>query len=100
MSHSTVWRIGGWLNLVQTTFVGLLPIMTETDIQALFLVPMSVALGFGGLFSTLITLLLVPGIYHMLEDVRELLGMGPGVKPLSIEQETYEMHENQSLGVG
>lgn len=83
-----------------TTFVGLLPIMTETDIQALFLVPMSVALGFGGLFSTLITLLLVPGIYHMLEDARSLLGLGPGVKPLSQEQEAYSMHENESLGVG
>ncbi len=62
-----------------TTFVGLLPIMSETDIQALFLVPMSVALGFGGLFSTFITLLLVPGIYVMLEDLRALLGMKPGV---------------------
>jgi multidrug efflux pump subunit AcrB len=59
-----------------TTFVGLVPIMSETDIQALFLVPMSVALGFGGLFATFITLLLVPGIYLMLEDVRKLLGLG------------------------
>jgi multidrug efflux pump subunit AcrB len=57
-----------------TTFVGLIPIMSETDVQALFLVPMSVALGFGGLFSTLITLLLVPGIYTMLEDIRSLGG--------------------------
>lgn len=59
-----------------TTFVGLLPIMSETDIQALFLVPMSVALGFGGLFATFITLLLVPGIYVMLEDFRKLVGLG------------------------
>ncbi|MGI8603359.1 MAG: efflux RND transporter permease subunit [Verrucomicrobiales bacterium] len=58
-----------------TTFVGLLPIMSETDIQALFLVPMSVALGFGGLFATAITLLLVPSIYIMLEDARNLLGL-------------------------
>jgi multidrug efflux pump subunit AcrB len=57
-----------------TTFVGLVPIMSETDIQALFLVPMSVALGFGGLFATFITLLLVPGVYMILEDVRKLLG--------------------------
>ncbi|MBL9116299.1 MAG: efflux RND transporter permease subunit [Verrucomicrobiaceae bacterium] len=62
-----------------TTFVGLVPIMSETDIQALFLVPMSVALGFGGLFATMITLLLVPGIYVMLEDFRRLAGMGEGV---------------------
>ncbi len=59
-----------------TTFVGLVPIMSETDIQALFLVPMSVSLGFGGLFATFITLLLVPGIYVMLEDIRKLVGLG------------------------
>jgi multidrug efflux pump subunit AcrB len=57
-----------------TTFVGLVPIMSETDLQAKFLVPMSVALGFGGLFATFITLLLVPSLYIMLEDVRSLFG--------------------------
>lgn len=56
-----------------TTFVGLVPIMSETDIQALFLVPMSVALGFGGLFATMITLLLVPCLYVILEDLRRVL---------------------------
>jgi hypothetical protein len=28
MSHATVWRIGGWLNLIQTTFVGLLRVLS------------------------------------------------------------------------
>jgi len=28
MSHSAVWRIGGWLNLIQTTFVGLLRVLS------------------------------------------------------------------------
>ena len=28
MSHSTVWRIGGWLNLIQSTFVGLLRVLS------------------------------------------------------------------------
>lgn len=58
-----------------TTFVGLIPIMSETDLQALFLVPMSVALGFGGLFATVITLCLVPCLYLMLEDARRLIGL-------------------------
>jgi multidrug efflux pump subunit AcrB len=60
-----------------TTFVGLIPIMSETDLQALFLVPMSVALGFGGLFATVITLCLVPCLYLILEDGRRLLGLRP-----------------------
>ena len=53
-----------------TTFVGLMPMLLETDMQAQFLIPMAVSLGFGILFATLITLFLVPSIYLMMEDVR------------------------------
>ncbi|MGB1129281.1 MAG: efflux RND transporter permease subunit [Haloferula sp.] len=55
-----------------TTFAGLMPMLLETDVQALFLVPMAVSLGFGILFATMITLFLVPSIYLILEDVRGL----------------------------
>ena len=40
----------------------------ETSRQARFLIPMALSLGFGILFATLITLLLVPSLYLMLED--------------------------------
>ncbi len=43
-----------------TTFVGLLPIMTETSLQAQFVIPMAISLAFGVLFSSFITLLLLP----------------------------------------
>ncbi len=43
-----------------TTFVGLLPMLFETSMQARFLVPLAVSIGFGILFSTLTTLLVVP----------------------------------------
>jgi multidrug efflux pump subunit AcrB len=52
-----------------TTFVGLAPLMGETSIQAQFLIPMAVSLAFGVLFATAITLILVPIIYIVLEDV-------------------------------
>jgi multidrug efflux pump subunit AcrB len=55
-----------------TTFVGIMPMIFETDMQARFLVPMAVALGFGILFATLITLFLVPGVYMILEDIQNL----------------------------
>ncbi|MCH7227254.1 efflux RND transporter permease subunit [Haloferula sp. A504] len=55
-----------------TTFAGLMPMLLETDMQARFLIPMAVSLGFGILFATFITLLMVPCIYLILEDVREL----------------------------
>ena len=43
-----------------TTFAGLTPMLLETDLQAQFLIPMAVSLGFGILFATAITLILVP----------------------------------------
>ncbi|SHJ18675.1 Multidrug efflux pump subunit AcrB [Rubritalea squalenifaciens DSM 18772] len=55
-----------------TTFAGLMPMLLETDMQARFLVPMAVSLGFGILFATTITLLLVPSVYVMLEDVKKV----------------------------
>jgi multidrug efflux pump subunit AcrB len=53
-----------------TTFGGLTPMIFETSRQARFLIPMAVSLGFGILFATLITLLLVPCLYLIVEDLR------------------------------
>jgi multidrug efflux pump subunit AcrB len=55
-----------------TTFAGLMPMLLETDLQAKFLIPMAVSLGFGILFATAITLILVPSIYLILDDVINL----------------------------
>ncbi|WP_159737285.1 efflux RND transporter permease subunit [Vibrio atypicus] len=55
-----------------TTFVGVLPIMFETSLQAKFVIPMAVALGFAVLFATLLTLVLVPCLYLMLNDIKAL----------------------------
>ncbi|MEH6470738.1 MAG: efflux RND transporter permease subunit [Halopseudomonas sp.] len=57
-----------------TTFCGLMPLIFEKSTQAQFLIPMAVSLGFGILFATLITLLIVPVNYLVLEDVRRLFG--------------------------
>lgn len=56
-----------------TTFAGLMPLIFDQSTQAQFLIPMAVSLGFGILFATFITLLLVPVVYLMLED---LIGLG------------------------
>lgn len=52
-----------------TTFVGLLPIQMETSIQAQFLKPMAISIAFGVLFATTITLLLVPVLCFIVDDV-------------------------------
>ena len=54
-----------------TTFVGLFPLLIEKSVQAKFLVPMAISLAFGVLFATLITLLLVPTSYIVIEDIKE-----------------------------
>lgn len=56
-----------------TTFVGLLPLMLETSLQAQFLIPMAVSLGFGVVFSTVITLFLIPCSMIVAEDYGKVL---------------------------
>jgi multidrug efflux pump subunit AcrB len=53
-----------------TTFFGLTPMIMEPSVQARFLIPMAVSLGFGVMFATGITLLIVPSLYLAVEDVR------------------------------
>lgn len=53
-----------------TTFAGLTPMLLERSLQAKFLIPMAISLAFGVLFATVITLLLVPLIYQVLEDFK------------------------------
>jgi multidrug efflux pump subunit AcrB len=53
-----------------TTFLGLAPMIFETSVQAKFLIPMALSLGFGILFVTYIALVLVPALYMIVEDAR------------------------------
>jgi multidrug efflux pump subunit AcrB len=53
-----------------TTFFGLLPLLTEKSSSAQFLVPMAISLGFGILFATLITLVLIPVNIMIGDDIR------------------------------
>jgi len=57
-----------------TTFFGLIPIVLETSLQALILVPMAASLAFGILFATVITLFLIPVLYLILNDFKILSG--------------------------
>lgn len=53
-----------------TTFAGLAPLLSETSVQAQFLIPAAAALGYGILFATVITLVLIPSlllIHHELQ---------------------------------
>ncbi len=56
-----------------TTFFGLAPMIFETSLQARFIIPMAISLGFGILFSTFLILFIVPAVYLILEDLGLLL---------------------------
>jgi Cu/Ag efflux pump CusA len=56
-----------------TTFAGLYPLIAEKSLQAQFLIPMAVSLAFGVVFSTVISLMLVPAGYMVLDDIRGLM---------------------------
>ncbi len=64
-----IMRFRPILLTTMTTFCGLAPMIFETSMQARFLIPMAISLGFGILFATLIALLLVPALYLIVEDV-------------------------------
>ncbi len=51
-----------------TTIAGLLPILTETSLQAQILIPLVASLTFGLLASAVIVLFVLPGIYAILDD--------------------------------
>jgi multidrug efflux pump subunit AcrB len=51
-----------------TTFAGLTPLLLERSVTAQFLIPMATSLGFGVLFATVISLVLVPSLYIIIDD--------------------------------
>jgi multidrug efflux pump subunit AcrB len=67
-----------------TTFGGLAPMIFETSRQARFLIPMAISLGFGIVFATVITLLLVPCLYLIVEDLHHFFKPG----------DTIPLHKN------
>lgn len=72
-----------------TTCGGLAPIILETSRQAKFLIPMAISLGFGILFATFITLVMVPCLYMILEDIKGVFASNedlPGEGSLMEEQ--------------
>jgi multidrug efflux pump subunit AcrB len=68
-----------------TTFAGLAPLLMEKAAQAQFLIPMAVSLAFGVAFSTMVTLLIVPSSYLILEDLVNLFRHREAAAPAPVE---------------
>jgi multidrug efflux pump subunit AcrB len=74
-----------------TTFLGLTPMILETSLQARFLIPMAVSLGFGVVFATAITLILIPTSYRILEDLKGLYARQHEEDAVEHEEEETEL---------
>lgn len=72
ISESGLRRFRPIMLTTLTTFGGLMPLIFETSLQAQYIIPMAISLGFGILFSTAIVLILVPCLYMILEDTKAL----------------------------
>ena len=72
LQEASIQRFRPILLTTLTTFVGLAPMIFETSRQAKFLIPMAISLGYGILFSILVTLLLIPALYTIIEDFKKL----------------------------
>jgi multidrug efflux pump subunit AcrB len=81
-----------------TTFIGLAPLLANSNWATAFVIPMAISLAFGVMFATVITLFLVPALYMILEDVyaaparirawlHARFGIGP---PPPVAEETVE----------
>jgi len=70
-----------------TTFLGLAPMIFETSMQARFLIPMALSLGYGILFATVVILLIVPALYMSIESFKLWLNEeDPNGNPVSLEE--------------
>ncbi len=78
-----------------TTFAGLSPMMVATSVQSQMLVPMAISLAFGVVVATAITLLLVPVIYLILDDIGRLLR---GPRDLAIADAGRQRNETWPAG--
>jgi multidrug efflux pump subunit AcrB len=72
-----------------TTFVGILPLLTERSVQAQFLQPMIVALGYAVAFALFVSLFLVPSLYAVGTEVGRVFRWTWGGRPYRKIGESY-----------
>lgn len=73
ITESCTSRLRAVLLTSFTTFGGLVPILSETSKQAQFLIPAAASLGYGILFATVITLILIPALLYIQSEIKQVL---------------------------
>jgi hydrophobic/amphiphilic exporter-1 (mainly G- bacteria), HAE1 family len=70
-----------------TTVAGLFPLLLETSFQAQFLIPMAVSISFGLAAATGLTLLFVPALYVIIQDLVGVFSAGSDTRAPRENQE-------------
>jgi len=79
-----------------TTVLGLLPSVLEIGGKDYFVRPLSIAFMYGLIFATMITLILVPCMYRITEDIKHLFHLRKQAKKLALaEVETIPVFEEE-----
>lgn len=73
-----------------TTFFGLLPLMFDPQPSSSFLIPMAISLGWGIIFATTITLVLIPVLVLIANDIKQLMCKLYNIDPHAVEEEDEE----------
>ncbi|MGV3278814.1 efflux RND transporter permease subunit [Rickettsiales bacterium LUAb2] len=63
-----------------TAFAGMLPTIISSSSEVAFLRPIAVALGFGVIFSTIITLICMPVFYMLIDDIKSYFTKKPSTE--------------------
>ncbi len=83
-----------------STVGGLMPMIVEQDLQAQFLIPMALSIAAGVAFATLLTLLLIPSLILILNDLRcAVYYVIRGILPDSREQLEPARHRTEPLEI-
>ena len=73
-----------------TTFLGVYPLITETSLQAQFLIPLAVSIGYGVLIGTLIIVFTVPSVFmvqhHITSLIKAIFVLGQPEEPLVVNE--------------
>jgi len=80
-----------------TTFLGLGPMIFETNEQALFLVPMAISLGLGTLASSIVVLILVPVAFIVIEEIKGITAGGKEEATPEVEPELAAASLKQNI---
>jgi len=67
-AHAAKMRFRAVFLTTATTIVGLLPLLTETSLQAQVLIPLVTSIAFGLMAATVLILILLPALYTIFDD--------------------------------